>query len=329
MKSMNNPIESALQNWIPYKLLEEADDAHCQWLYVGNETFTEPFFDSTIAKCKQLPQNSHLIKSISHIDVLPIWSESIDTLSPTAIIFHISRCGSTLLSQLLGLNPPNTMLSEVPFFDDVLRWNYRKKSVEGNPSILQSAINFYGAKRNNQQQHLFIKTDSWHIHFYNQYRQLYPNIPFILLYRRPDEVISSHQKLRGMQSVPGLIEPEIFGIDKSSLEQKNMDEYMAMVIETYLSAFITILQEDPMAIPINYNEGMENIVQKVAVATKMKIDTSALTEMKTRLHFHSKHPEQVFAENSLPVKNPPLHIDRCFAMYHELENIRLKRPPTS
>ncbi len=48
-------------------------------------------------------------------------------------------------------------------------------------------------------------------------RKLYPQTPFILLYRQPGEVIRSQQKRRGMQSIPGLLEPEIFGFTKNEI----------------------------------------------------------------------------------------------------------------
>ena len=180
-------IGEALKNWIPYRLDKHEDDPQCRWLFLGNETITEPFFADTIAKCKKLSHNSQLRRSISNTSVLQEWSVHNETLPPAAIIFHVSRCGSTLVSQLLGLNPENIVLSEVPFFDELLRLGYREK--KDISSELKAAISFYSNRRNETQKRVYIKTDSWHIHFYQMFRELYPDTPFVFLYRNPAEVL--------------------------------------------------------------------------------------------------------------------------------------------
>lgn len=324
---MNKGIAQELKGWIPYKIFYEKDGLYLRWLYVGSKTFLEPFFDETIAKCRSLPENSKLRYSLTHINLLPEWSTYIDSISPTAIIFHVSRCGSTMLSQLLGLDFKNSILAEVPLFDELLRWGFNNQKSENIQDFLQSAISFYGSKRKSAQEKLFIKTDSWHIHFYHHYRLLYPNIPFLLLYRNPDEIIKSHQKQRGMQAVQGVIEPSLFGFQLSEIKSKNMDEYLAMVMETYLTSFINILQNDPLAIPINYNEGMMNIVQKTAQITQMKLGLELLLKMEKRLSFHSKNRDTKFALETHSLEKHPKYLDKCFELYFQLECIRLKRLP--
>src|SRR5258705_13622399 len=111
---MSESIASAIKNWIPYRLFEEGGENYCRWLYLGDEKITEPFFEETIGKCRVLPENSRwLTRCVSSLEVLPEWAQQVETISPTAFIFHISRCGSTLVSQLLGLQPVNIVLSEV------------------------------------------------------------------------------------------------------------------------------------------------------------------------------------------------------------------------
>lgn len=88
---------------------------------------------------------------------------------------------------------------------------------ESQSNYLQAAIKFIGQNKNGNEQILFIKTDSWHIFFHRTFRHLFPTAPFILLFRSPDEVIYSHQKVHGMQAIPRLIEPEIFGFKQKEI----------------------------------------------------------------------------------------------------------------
>ena len=318
---MNESISTAIKNWVPYRHFEEAGKNYCRWIYLGNEKISEPFFDDTIAMRRVLPENSRLFRVISTVEILPEWAMQVETVKPTAFIFHISRCGSTLVSQLLGLPAANIALSEVPFFDELLRWGNKNNTMPAALKLLKAAIELYAAKRNDDNSHLFIKVDSWHVHFYKQLRELFPQVPFILLYRRPDEVIRSQQKKRGMQAIPGFIEPEIFGFDKNEIHLQSFDEYMAKVIESYLQAFIKILETDKLALAVNYNEGAINIVKKITAFSCISINNAEMDLMNQRMGFHGKYPGQIFSEPALKEPAPP-YLDKAFELYHEVEKIK-------
>lgn len=317
---MNKP--SPIAGWIPIKLYPEDDSLLCRWLYVGDKNFTEPFFDETISACRRLPENGHLKRSMSTTDILVDWVKEIDVVEPTAFIFHISRCGSTLISQMLGMQPSNIILSEVPFFDDLLRYGKKHDCMPAILPQLKAAVALHGANRTGKYKQLFIKTDSWHIHFYKELRALYPTVPFFLLYRKPDEVIRSQQKKRGMQAIPNLLEADIFGFDKDVIATTQLDEYMGMVIESYLSAFLEILQHDKAAFALNYHDGAMELVDKIASVTNLNITNEAKLLMQTRAGFHAKFPDQVFSEEK-PDETIPGFLKRSFELYDKIESVRL------
>lgn len=319
---MNETAAQALKNWLPYRLYQEAGTDGCRWLYLGDQKITEPFFDDTISVCRQLPENSRQQKCISSLSMLPEWSEKIDSIAPTAIFFHVSRCGSTLVAQLLNMQPANIVLSEVPFFDALLRQGKKNADLPAILPLLKAAIGLYGARRTGEEKNLFIKTDSWHIHFYKELRGLYPEVPFIFLYRQPAEVIRSQQKKRGMQSVQGVIEPAIFGFDPAEIMQLGLDEYMAKVMETYLQAFIKILPTDPLAFAVNYKEEALPIIKKIAAITGISISETEMVAMQQRSAYHGKYPELFFAE-AVPEEAIPAYLDKATALYNEVERIRL------
>jgi hypothetical protein len=309
---MNTNILAALENWIPYKLSFAGGQPRCEWLYTGDSDFTEPFFDETISKCRHANFRSY--KSVSSIDVLPQWSEGIERVRPSAFIFHVSRCGSTLASQLLAQDRSNIVLSEVPFFDSLLRAG---KSI--NATLLKDAIAFYSPVKDHRKR-LFIKSDSWHIFFYKQIRELYPQTPFILLYRRPDEVARSQQKRRGMHAIPGLIEPALFGFE-NDVRQMNLDVYLGEVLDKYFQAFLQVVQKDALASLINYNEGPVTMVEKIARITNTPISDEEMGKIKSRSMYHAKYPEQVFSEEG--IQDPvPDYCRAAFDKYEALEKIR-------
>lgn len=321
---MGNDALLALKNWIPIKLLDEPNNDFCRWLYIGNKKLSEPFFDETISACRSLPENGHLKRSISSIDILPEWVKDMDAIKPTAFIFHVSRCGSTLIAQLLGMQPQNIVLSEVPFFDDLLRFGFKTKTIDNILPQLEAAIAFYAVNRNNTYKNLFIKSDSWHVHFYEALRLLYPTVPIFLLYRRPDEVLRSQQKKRGMQAIPNLLQAEIFGFDTNIISHKPLDEYMAMVLETYFKKFVDIVKKDINAYAVNYHEGAIEILEKIASITGIKFTDVEIAAVKERAGFHGKFPEQVFSEPTL--QDPiPAYLEKSFAFYYQMEEIRNRK----
>ncbi len=318
---MEDQIDNNINGWVPVKLYAE-ENLQCRWLYVGNKNFTEPFFDDTIAARRVLPENGFLNKRMSGIDELADLVKEVDAIQPTAFIFHISRCGSTLISQMLGMQSSNIVLSEVPFFDELLRYGKKHDRMPGILPQLKAAIELYGAKRSEDHQHLFIKTDSWHIHFYKELRILYPTVPFFLLYRKPHEVLRSQQKKRGMHALPNFLEPAIFGFDEDKVSAMQFDEYTGMVIENYLDAFLEILQKDRSAYAVNYHDGAMEIINTIAAVTNLQISEIEKKMMQERAGFHAKFPTQVFNEE-MPEEPIPGFLKRSGELYNKIEEIRL------
>lgn len=313
---------SPLKNWIPYKLINHDGQLLCKWINTFNTPFTGPFFDDTILGLKNINRKHSKVSSVSSLAMLESWASDTETVTPAAIIFHISRCGSTLISQLLCLSDRHIVLPEVPFFDDLLRLPYQQDSFTSDTAsaLLTAALKYYGQQRTGHEQHLYIKADSWHIFFYQQLRQLYPAVPFVLMYRNPAEVFHSHKKQPGMHAVPGLIEPAIFGFKPDEEMTLNLDAYLASILEKYLSQYHEIIQTDKNCLLMNYNEGAITMMQKLADFTNMKINDEYLLSIKERSTFHSKKPDSVFSE-SLPITIPH-YLDSAVALYHQLEEYK-------
>lgn len=316
---MLTTTQTALQNWIPYKLYEQ-DNA--QWLYTGLLPYTEPFFDDTIFKCRRLDENRQQRRVISSCSIFPEWSLQ-NTLSPSAIIFHVSRCGSTLLAQLLGLNKQHIALSEVPFFDNLLRSKYA--AGQDLSAYLPHALSFYAQKRNGDENRLFIKTDSWHLFFYEQWRIFYPEIPFILLYRRPDEVIFSQEKKKGMHAVPGIIENEIFPSGTLPADfHLHPNRYMAAVLEQYYLKMQQIKTIDSNAYLINYNEGFTSIAEKVYQLTNTPLQEATRQAFAERCSYDAKEPGKNFSNEKPDDSKIEAYMQKAFAAYNNLEALRIQ-----
>lgn len=311
--------EHTLKNWIPYRL-NFYENVSCQWLFVDDKAFTEPFFHESTAKCRIYDENRHIFKSTSTLEGLISYAESISTVVPTAFIFHVSRCGSTLLAQLLSLDEQNIVLAEPPIFDEVLREIAFK-----NTNILEETINeslkavvkFLGQKRTGLEKNLFIKLDSWHIFYYEKLRKLYPETPFIFSFRRPDEVIRSQIKESGMHAAPGVIQPEIFGFILEEILTIERPVYVAKVLEKYFEQYLQIIENDKNALFINYSAGILTNLDKIEQFLQLKIEPTIRQKMVERTQFHSKSPNTVFSEPPLDDVLPDYQ-QKVYSLYETL-----------
>jgi hypothetical protein len=313
-----------LRNWIPFKLFFENNQHLCQWLFIGTKEFTEPFFDETIVRSKALAENKHFYKPVSTLDMLRPYSSDVEAIAPTAFIFHVSRCGSTLLSQVLAMDETNIVLSEVPFFDEMLRLPYKypgEFTFEESNDLFKSSLQFYAQKKNAQESALFVKADSWHLLFYDRLREMYPDTPFIILYRSPAEVIRSHNMSRGMQSVPGLIEYPIFGFTEAAFTP-DLDLYMSRVLEKYFLEIHRITKTDSNYLLLNYNDGMLKVIKEAFSFLGKRITPDFEERINERLRYHGKQRGFFFTEEE-PIRNAAPYLKECISLYQQLEEKRL------
>lgn len=320
--------DAPLKNWIPYKLASTETGINCSWLDAANEPFTEPFFDETISKLISRRRAYSSTNSLSTLEMMKQWGSLLNDACPGAIIFHISRCGSTLISQMLSTSPKCTVLAEVPFLDDILRLPLKHTAIDETAvnSLFTVCLRFYNRDRNStdsnnyDNRQLIIKADSWHIFFYRQLRQLYPETPFVLIYRKPNEVFRSHRKQPGLHSVPGLLEPQLFGIEPTDPLLSNHDAYLAHVLEGYLERYIDIISTDKRCLFLNYKEGPMRMVLKIAAFTNIGLTDADLAQMEERSYYHSKRPIERFEEEA--VANIPDCLNSAMKLYDRLEQKR-------
>jgi hypothetical protein len=288
MENINHP----LLHWIPYKLVKKDKSVYFEWIYLGDIGYTEPFFDETTSKCKSHSYNSKMFKVVSTVENLIDWSSELISVELRSLVFHVSRCGSTMLSQSLVTSSENVMISEAPIIDEILRsdlFDLDKKNI-----LIQSVIKFLGQKRFSVQKNLIIKLDAWHIFNARQLRSVFPELPFVLLYRNPTEVLKSHQKLMGMHMVPNLLPPGVFGISSEEIKEISFQQYGALVLEKYFEAFLDFYATDENVVMCNYNKGMKLVLEEFISFAKIHYSIDEINQMFERLKKHSKNENTVF-----------------------------------
>ncbi|WP_215408747.1 hypothetical protein [Janthinobacterium sp. JC611] len=220
-----------LRGWYPL-YVERGDalaDAAMCWRDLGQTAFVDAFFVNTLAR------QPHGERRVCRTPLAALDTPG-DGLAPDAFIFHVSRCGSTLLCQLLASLPQCIVMSEPPVVDSLLRLHHDCGDAAASVALLRQAILALGQRRTGEETHFFIKFDCWHIHSLDLLRQAFPGTPCLFLYREPQAVLASHRRQRGPQMVPGMLHPAQLPLPAHRLAPGDLDGYAGLVLGSLFDA---------------------------------------------------------------------------------------------
>lgn len=262
------------------------------WYHLPDEPFLDPFFEDTIRKRKRTAAQQP-----TPFD----FTGGTDTAlpSPAAFFFHASRCGSTLLMQLLGLAPASRAIAEPPIIDQILNL----PSAPG--SLLPDVIRSYARSSGDTPVRLFVKLDSWHIAHAATFARLFPDVPRFFLYREPSAILASHRALRGSQMVPGLIDATPLGIDPAAVNPADLEGYAEKVLSRIFAKAIEAT-ENNLVTPIAYSQ-LPDIVWN-GLADRLGLTGTDWSAAKKRSEFDAKHPHSPPRppDQKTPIRDPDL-----------------------
>ena len=210
--------ELNLAGWLPGRIFWDDADVEAstvEWLHSDEPDFPDAFLDDTFARLRQRPANVLFTRTTSLAD-LEAWAEASPGIAPTGFVFHVSRCGSTLLAALLGRLPGALVLSEPGPVDSLLRAGARLGR-ERQVRLLRAMISALGQARAPGQDRLFVKFDAWNTLQLPLVREAFPDTPWVFLRREPVEVLVSALARRGVHVSPGMLPPSLFGLAEADL----------------------------------------------------------------------------------------------------------------
>jgi hypothetical protein len=217
--------------WLPARVRHVAGEGGGEplldWIHFGARRLTEPFFEDSVAGVRGggaafVP--TRLADLAGQVD-------RPGGLEPTGLIFHMSRCGSTLVSQMLAACPANIVVSEASPIDAVVRLD---ASDDERARLLRAMAAALGQVRNPGETRYFLKLDSWHACALPLFRRAFPSTPWAFLYREPAAVMVSHARRTGMQMVADLVPPAFYGLDGGC--QTWGEDYFAQVLASICEA---------------------------------------------------------------------------------------------
>jgi hypothetical protein len=181
--------------WLPARILLDwtRGGAHrIDWCFVGDMPLLDPFYQQTIAPALCGSAAECALRS-TPLELLHQYVGK--GLPPSGFIFHMSRCGSTLIAQMLAAVPGNRVISEATVIDTILHSHLQHPEVSDDlrAQWLCGLVAALGRPREGEQR-LFVKFDSWHALQLPFIRKVFPSVPWIFVYRNPLDVLASHAR---------------------------------------------------------------------------------------------------------------------------------------
>lgn len=250
-----------LDAWVPFRLDWQVPQPVVDWCYLGAEKFTAPFFTETIDRCLRRPFNL-LFRHQTPIVALESFCRTRPGLPPSGFVFHLSRSGSTLVSQMFAALAKNIVISEARVIDSAVR-SYQFLPATAEDQRIEWLRWIVGAlgRPGEQEKHYIIKFDAWNIIDFPLIRRAFPSVPWVFVYRDPVEVMVSQLDRRGAHMIPGALDPGLFGMDLQTAVSIPPEEFGARVLASICNSALRNYEDGGLL--INYSELPEAMFSQV------------------------------------------------------------------
>jgi hypothetical protein len=287
-----------LADWVPADVVWVQGEPYIEWIDPGDLRFTDPFFEDTVRRCRCHPFYGwfRLRTPLAALEMLP---ERLPAAPPAGFIFHLSRCGSTLVAQMLAALERNIVLSEPEPVDGVLRACFQDSSLseERRQQWLRGMVRALGRRRCPSERHLFIKFDCWHTGYLPLIRRTFPEVPWCFVYRDPVEVLVSHRRMPGCQMAPGLIDCAALGMEREAIAAMSQEEYRTGLLAAICAAAIRQHRCDP-GLLLNYRQLPEAVETTLARWFGLDLSAEDRERMRAASRCQAKEPYVRFVDDT-------------------------------
>jgi len=322
----NTTETESLAGWLPYSIRWEWSPPSVLWRHFGSERLVEPFFDQAIDRRHHDPnyREQDRITSLETLDGLPT------VRPPTGFIFHTSRCGSTLVAQVLASVPEHTVISEATILSSIIRPPAQAPEMSRGQraQLLRSVVNALAQPRTEREALCFIKFGAADVRHFELLQCAFPHVPWIFLYRDPLEVMSALLRVRSDSLPPGLIESRLIDEDVESVRVMRPPEFWARVLRSQMEAALRAHEAGSVRL-VNYSQLPEAIWSSLPGFFGTSCSARAIEAMKAASRFNAKAPSRLFVDDreskrSTATDEMRVHVDRLLMpLYERLEAIRL------
>ena len=316
--------------WLPMHLNARAAEPMVDWIHFAGRRLTEPFFEESVQRAISRPFN-RLFRIRMPLSQFLAGADGQSEPAPSGLIFHMSRCGSTLVAQMLASIPANVVVSEASPLDGMVQL-FAGQDTEAAAAGLRAMAAALCRRSESEGGGRFLKLDSWHALALPLFRRAFPVTPWVFLYRDPLEVMASQMSQRGLQTVHGAMDPRIFGIEGA--DTMPGEAYCAEVLERTCRAAAYGLSLGGGCL-VNYRELPNALWSRILPHFGIQPDGEELALMQQAAGRNAKTPYEPFAPDGGAKRSGAnaavrdMTKRRLAPVYVELEALRLGAAETT
>ncbi len=264
-------------NWLPVRAALRPEGLYLALRDVRAEELRDAFMQETIVR---MPAS----ETIVHIAREDIGKAASDT-APAGLIFHVARCGSTLISQLLKKHEPLVVYAEPLPVNEILLPPHQWPRQD----LVRSLRSLGDALARHARGPYVLKFTSWNTLFCDILAEAFPDSPWVLSLRDPVEVgVSILSQPPGWLFDPSGPASQFTGIVGSDRASRSREEHVARLYGAFCEAAARL---DPRrGRLVNYEALPAAVWEIVAPHFSLSIDEQQRQRMAEAARMNSKAP---------------------------------------
>lgn len=222
---------------------------------------------------------------------------AVESLPPKGLIFHVSRCGSTLFTKALARSPRNLVINQggplqEGFWAAITdHWQHPPQINERNILMLQNLIRLMARKRRPEYEHGFVKFISWNVIYVDLICAAFPDASALYLYRDPVEVIANvlQETTAVLRAKGDLHAREITGLLPQDTAHMSNVEYLACCYANYFNVVLDKSAATGLHL-VNYKQlrHADAFADILARGFNLRPDNAELEQMRKQYLYYSK-----------------------------------------
>jgi len=259
------------------------------WMDMSGVSLAEPFFQQTVERAKADGNNRREL--FTEFNALLQLEKQVDSVQPTGLIFHSSRCGSTLVANACRAVNNSIVLSEVNAIDKLIaRFITDPGDVKTSlySVFLRGVVHTLAQRRAGNEKHLFIKFSCCSFAEIKRIRRIWPTVPWLFLYRDPVETIVSNLK----DVPPWLLDEDrrvlasIVGATPDEVAEMSLEELCARTIGSLFSTAHRLANDGQLL--LNYKQLSVPVISSVLRFFKVSPSATELEAIERGSQIYSK-----------------------------------------
>jgi hypothetical protein len=182
------------KGWLPLSFALDRHPYRIRWAEFGSMPLEQPFYDWSVVQLR----GAHGKREEWETDLRTLleMAQLFPSTRPAGVIAHVSRCGSTWISNCLKTAENVTVVSEAPPVNQVLDPAFAPQEAQYPEAVrqqmLSSLVTTFSRYRGGEPTHVVLKLAFYGLFAISRLRSYWPDLPILILIRNPVEVIASN-----------------------------------------------------------------------------------------------------------------------------------------